>query len=45
MPAMTMVFSVKTPALLDTVKAGDKIRFSADMLGGELTVLSIEPER
>ena len=43
MPAMTMVFQVKDPALLDQVKAGDKIRFSAEKIGGQFTVIRIEP--
>jgi len=43
MPAMTMVFRVKDPALLDKVKAGDKVKFTADREDGALTVLSLEP--
>jgi Cu(I)/Ag(I) efflux system protein CusF len=43
MPAMTMVFQVKDPALLDQVKTGDKIRFSADKVGGQYVVTRIEP--
>ena len=42
MPAMTMVFQVKEPALLDAVKAGDKVRFQAEMLDGKATVTKIE---
>jgi Cu/Ag efflux protein CusF len=42
MPAMTMVFQVKDTALLERVKAGDKIKFSADKIGGAYTVTSIE---
>lgn len=42
MPAMTMVFQVKDPAMLDRVKAGDKIRFSAEKVGGALTVMVME---
>ena len=38
MPGMTMVFRVKDPAMLDLVKAGDKVRFSAEKAGGALTV-------
>ena len=30
MPAMTMVFEVREPTLLDKFKAGDKVRFVAD---------------
>ena len=43
MPPMTMVFRVQEPALLQKVKPGDKVRFTADKLGGTLTVLSLEP--
>lgn len=42
MPPMTMVFQVQDPRLLDTVKAGDKIKFSADKIGGAYTVTRIE---
>ena len=37
-----MVFQVKDPAMLDQVKAGDKIRFQADKIGGQYTVTKIE---
>jgi Cu/Ag efflux protein CusF len=43
MPPMTMVFKVKDAALLGKVKAGDKVRFTADKINGAYTVLSIEP--
>ena len=43
MPAMTMVFQVADPAMLDTVKTGDKVRFAADRIKGAYTVISIEP--
>ena len=43
MPPMTMAFKVQDPALLSQVKAGDKVRFTADKLGGNYTVLSLEP--
>jgi len=42
MSDMTMIFRVKEPAMLDKVKAGDKIRFAADKLNGALTVTRIE---
>jgi len=45
MPAMTMVFQVKDPALLDKVKAGDKVMFQAEKLGGAFTVTGIEPAK
>lgn len=43
MPAMTMVFQVKDRALLDKVKAGDKVRFRAEKIGGGFAVTRIEP--
>jgi Cu/Ag efflux protein CusF len=43
MPAMTMVFQVKDPALLEQVKTGDKVRFEAEKIGGQFTVMRIEP--
>ena len=42
MPAMTMVFQVKDAAMLDQVKAGDKVRFQAEKVGGTFTVTRIE---
>ncbi|MEP7328559.1 MAG: copper-binding protein [Betaproteobacteria bacterium] len=42
MPGMTMIFRVKDPAMLDKVKAGDKVRFTADKVGGLYTIMSIE---
>lgn len=42
MPPMTMVFRAKDPAMLDQVKAGDKINFVADEVNGQLTVIKIE---
>lgn len=43
MPRMTMVFQVKDPAMLDRVKAGDKVRFSAEKLGGAFVVTDLQP--
>lgn len=43
MPPMTMVFQVKDPALLEQVKAGDKVKFRAEKVGGAFTVTKIEP--
>jgi Cu/Ag efflux protein CusF len=45
MPAMTMVFRVKDPAMLEQVKPGDKVRFEAQELGGALTITKIEPAK
>ncbi|MBM3352926.1 MAG: copper-binding protein [Betaproteobacteria bacterium] len=42
MPPMTMVFQVKDPALLEQLKAGDKVKFEAQKLGGAFTVTRIE---
>ena len=42
MPAMTMVFQVPNAALLDKVKAGDKVKFKADKAGAGYAVTEIE---
>ncbi len=42
MPAMTMVFKVSEPALLEKVKVGDKIKFRAEKIGGSFTATAIE---
>ncbi|MCO5088964.1 MAG: copper-binding protein [Methylobacteriaceae bacterium] len=42
MEPMTMVFRAADPALLKAVKAGDRIRFKADTVNGQLTVTTIE---
>jgi len=42
MPGMTMVFQVKDPAMLDNVKAGDKVQFRAANENGKLTVTEIQ---
>lgn len=42
MPGMTMVFKVAEPQLLNTVKEGDKVKFSADKVNGAFTVTAIE---
>jgi Cu/Ag efflux protein CusF len=39
---MTMVYRVKDPAMLTTVKPGDKVRFEADQVNGQFTVMKIE---
>ena len=45
MPPMTMVFRVSDPALLDKVKAGDKVKFDADKVRGAYVVTRIEPAK
>jgi Cu(I)/Ag(I) efflux system protein CusF len=42
MPAMTMVFQVKDPAMVDKVNNGDKIKFNAEKIGGAYTVNQLE---
>lgn len=42
MPGMTMVFQVKDPAMLDRVKTGDKVRFTAQKTNGALMVTNLE---
>ena len=38
---MTMVFAVRDPAMLKQVKAGDKVKFDADRVNGQLTVTKL----
>ncbi len=45
MPPMTMVFTVKDPALLDIAKPGDKVRFDVMNEGGKYVVIRLEPDR
>jgi len=40
---MTMIYRVKDPAMLDQVKAGDKVKFQAEKVDGVFTVTKIEP--
>jgi len=42
MSAMTMVFRAKDAAMLDQVKAGDKIRFTAEKVNGVITVTKLQ---
>lgn len=41
MPPMRMVFRVKDPAMLDAMKAGERIRFKAEKIGGAYTVTEL----
>ena len=45
MPAMSMVFRVADPALLDRVKEGDKVRFKAEKVQGAYTLTEIQAAR
>jgi Cu(I)/Ag(I) efflux system protein CusF len=39
---MTMVYKAQDPAMLNAVKAGDKVKFDADRVNGQFTVTKIE---
>ena len=43
MPPMSMVFQVKNPALLENVKPGDKVKFTAEQIGSALVVTDLQP--
>jgi len=43
MPPMTMVFRVQDGAMLQGVKAGDKVRFDARQIAGQYVVIKMEP--
>jgi Cu(I)/Ag(I) efflux system protein CusF len=45
MDGMTMVFRVADPAMLKSVKAGDRIRFDADRVNGAITVTKLQKGR
>ena len=42
MPGMTMVFTAQKPEVLDSLKVGDKVRFTADKVNGQYIATSIE---
>ncbi len=42
MPGMTMVFKIKDPAALDTLKAGDKVKFRAEKADGAIMIMEIQ---
>ena len=41
MDAMTMVFRVRDPSMLERVRTGDRIRFRAERIDGVLTVTEL----
>lgn len=45
MPAMTMVFKVADPKMLDSVKEGDKVKFTAEKVNGAFTVTALQPAK
>jgi Cu/Ag efflux protein CusF len=42
---MTMVFRANDPAMLKQVKPGDKIKFEADKINGQFTVMKVEKKK
>jgi Cu(I)/Ag(I) efflux system periplasmic protein CusF len=42
MEGMTMVFRVGDPAMLKTVKPGDKVQFEPDKVNGQMTVVKLQ---
>ncbi len=42
MDRMTMVFRVADPAMLKALKAGDKVKFDADRVNGQITVTKMQ---
>jgi Cu/Ag efflux protein CusF len=42
MPAMSMAFPVKDAKMLDSLKPGDRIRFSVEQSGADLVVTKID---
>ena len=43
MPAMTMVFRVKDPTFLSTVKPGDRVKMTVERVDGALTIVALQP--
>jgi Cu/Ag efflux protein CusF len=39
---MTMVYPVQDPAMLKTVKPGDKVKFDADSINGQITITKLQ---
>ena len=45
MPPMTMVFKAADPKMLDGLKEGDKVKFTAEKVNGAFTVTAIQPAK
>jgi Cu/Ag efflux protein CusF len=45
MPGMTMVFQIKDPVMLDTVKAGENVKFRVEKIGGALVITDIQTSK
>ena len=42
---MTMVFRVQDPAMLKSVKVGDKVKFDANRVNGQITITAIQKSK
>ena len=42
MDSMTMVFRVADPAMLKNLKPGDRVKFAADRVNGQITIIQME---
>ena len=42
MPAMQMSFRVSDPTWLKTLQVGDRVKFTADKVGGQFTITTLE---
>jgi len=42
MDAMTMVFRVQKQEMLKGLKAGDRVKFAADRVNGQITIIKME---
>jgi Cu(I)/Ag(I) efflux system periplasmic protein CusF len=42
MEAMSMIFRVQDPTMLKGVKVGDKVKFEADRVNGQITVTKMQ---
>jgi Cu(I)/Ag(I) efflux system periplasmic protein CusF len=42
MPAMTMVFKVADPKMLESIKEGDKVKFTAEKANGAITITAMQ---
>jgi Cu/Ag efflux protein CusF len=45
MDSMTMVFRVQDAAMLKGIKVGDKVKFEADRVNGQITVTKMQKAR
>ena len=43
--SMTMVFRVKDPAMLKSLKVGDNVKFDADRVNGQITITAIQKSK